>query len=77
MFKFLKCTNPNVNHIKMVYGNLLKEWMSHKCECGYDFEGFIDISSELFSDNHPSFQDVDPAADTKILSAIKVLDNQK
>jgi hypothetical protein len=77
MIKFIKCSNPVINHIKMVYGDQEKNWRKYKCECGYDFEGFIDVPSELTIDNHPSFQDVDPEADTKILSAIKVLDNQK
>lgn len=74
MVKFLKCVNPSVSHIKMVYGDLLNDWVNHKCDCGYNFEGFVELSVELLPDNLPAFKDVNPEDDTKILPVIKVLD---
>lgn len=73
MVKFLKCTNPAYNHIKMAYGKMLEEWPLKKCDCGYPFEGFIDLANDVASDQMPAFEDVDPKADTKILPTIKQL----
>lgn len=75
MFKFIKCTNPNINHVKMIYGYLVETWNSRKCECGYDFEGLTEVPLDVI-DNDPAFQNVNPEDDTKILPYLK-LQNKK
>lgn len=59
MVSFIRCKNPNVNHIKYIYGDLIDTWKGYKCDCGYEFEDNI------------YFENVDPMADTKELPVLK------
>lgn len=71
MLKFLKCKNPNISHIKLAFGKLLQDWVYYKCECGYEFEGFIEIYNDVIPDQLPCFENVNPDDDTKEFPTIK------
>lgn len=68
--RFVKCKNPNYQHIKMVYGELLKTWNKLVCECGNEFEGFIEICNDVCPDKFSAFEDVDDKAETKVFPPI-------
>jgi len=70
-YKFLKCKNPTVNHIKLAFGILLEEWKKYKYDCGYEFEGFFEMGHDVIPDHLPCFEDVDPKDDTRELPSIK------
>lgn len=76
-YKFLKCKNPVAGHIKLAFGKLLEEWKNYKCDCGYEFEGFIEVWNDLIPDEFPAldnldnFKSVDTEAETKELPKVK------
>jgi hypothetical protein len=70
-FKFLKCKNPNTNHIKLVYGEMINHFSELCCDCGYHFDEFVEIPfSNLEAktetvDVLDYFNCVDPKEETK------------
>lgn len=73
LLKFLKCKNPNYQHIKAAYGDFIDNWQQYRCDCGHEFEGFVEISNDTCSDNFPAVEVGDAESETKLLPAIKSL----
>jgi hypothetical protein len=70
-YKFLRCTNPHFNHVKLLYGSLIDEWNELFCECGHKFEEPQEEFYKVFTIEE-SFMDVDPEGETKIIPIIPI-----
>lgn len=70
-YKFLRCRNPNHHHIKIVYGNLLEQYLSLHCECGYKFDLPQDNFKDII-DMCDIFEDIKTEEETKVLPLVQI-----
>jgi hypothetical protein len=73
-YKISQCQNPKESHLKIIYGNMLNEFETLRCECGYPFnpvyDSFKDFSKIESLLNEMYFENVDPEDETKIFPKI-------
>jgi hypothetical protein len=64
--KYLRCKNPNCHKIKLAYGDILKNWHTCFCECGGEFEEYL--NQNVYSDAvNDFFENVDPKDETRVI----------